>query len=136
MKRKSAGNTPTQIANPDYFTGQVLQDPVIGPDNPSDLRALIVTFAPGARTHWHTHPKGQTIYILQGKGLICTRGGTPEVIRPGDTITFEPGEEHWHGASADTMMVHLAMQQVDDAGSAASWLEPVSDADFLINPKE
>ena len=136
MKFKAVGQRPTQKGNPDYFTGDVLQDPVIGPDGLTDLRALVVTFAPGARTSWHTHPKGQTIHILQGTGLACTRGGIPQVIRPGDTVSFEPGEEHWHGAAPDTMMVHLAMQEVDEAGSAASWLEPVSDADYLIPPQD
>ena len=87
-------------------------------------------FDPGARTAWHTHPFGQTLYVLSGKGLICRRGETPQVIRPGDTIWFEPGEEHWHGAAPDTGMTHMAMQEKDDSDSAATWLEKVSDADY------
>lgn len=134
MKHIAAGKRPTSKANPDYFTGDVWQDPVIGPDGQTDLRALIVTFAPGARTHWHTHPQGQTLFVLQGVGLACTKGAQPQIIRPGDTITFEAGEEHWHGAAPDTMMIHLALQEVDAAGSAATWLQPVSEADYGSSP--
>ena len=110
MQRFPNASRPTRKADPAYFTGDVWQDPVIEAPAPASLRALVVTFAPGARTHWHTHPKGQTLYILRGQGLICRRGGTPEIIQPGDTVWFDPGEEHWHGAGPETAMVHLAMQ--------------------------
>ena len=106
-------------------------EPVIDADAPSRASALLVRFDPGARTAWHTHPLGQTIRILDGKGLICRRGETPQTILPGDTVYFEPGEEHWHGAAPDTSMSHIAMQEADDSGSPVTWLEHVSDADYL-----
>lgn len=130
MKLIPAGTRPTKKATNDWFTGDVWQDPVIEAPAPASLRALIVTFAPGARTNWHTHPKGQTLYVLHGEGLICRRGGTPEVIRAGDTVWFDPGEEHWHGAAQETMMQHLAMQEADDAGRIADWLETVTESDY------
>ena len=130
MKLIPAGTRPTKKATNDWFTGDVWQDPVIEAPAPASLRALIVTFAPGARTNWHTHPKGQTLYVLHGEGLICRRGSTPEVIRAGDTVWFDPGEEHWHGAAQETMMQHLAMQEADDAGRVADWLEAVTESDY------
>lgn len=130
MKHIPAGSRPSTRPNPDYFTGSVWFDPVIAAPAPAMLNALVVRFDPGARTAWHTHPKGQTLYVLSGKGLVCRRGGTPQPILPGDTIWFDPDEEHWHGASPDVAMTHLAMQEADDAGSAATWLEQVSDADY------
>jgi quercetin dioxygenase-like cupin family protein len=90
-----------------------------------------VHFTPGARTAWHTHPNGQTIYVLEGVGLAQRRGGQAEVIRPGDRVFFEPGEEHWHGATATRLMTHLAMLDVDAEGNAATWLEHVTDEDYL-----
>lgn len=130
MKHIPAGSRPSTRANPDYFTGDVWMDPVIGAHAPSRLNALIVRFDPGARTAWHTHPFGQTIHILSGKGLICRRGESPQEILPGDTVFFDAGEEHWHGAGPDTAMTHIAMQEEDETGSAATWLEKVSDADY------
>jgi quercetin dioxygenase-like cupin family protein len=112
-----------------YFTGPVWQEPVIGEGAETDVRALRVTFAPGARTAWHTHPRGQTLHVLSGVGRVATRGGPVEVIRQGDTVWIPPGEEHWHGAAPDRMMCHLAIQESVD-GRAADWLEHVSDADY------
>lgn len=130
MIHHKAGSRPSAAPNPDYFTGHVRFDPVISSPAPARLNALVVHFDPGARTAWHTHPFGQTLHVLSGKGLICRRGDRPQVILPGDTVWFEPGEEHWHGAAPDTGMTHLAMQEMDEAGSAATWLEKVSEADY------
>ncbi len=125
------GSRVATRANPDYFTGEVWMTPVMTVPEPGRLQALMVRFSPGARTAWHTHPFGQTIYVISGKGLICRRGETPKVILPGDTVYFEAGEEHWHGAAPDFAMSHMAMQEADETGSAATWLEQVSDADYL-----
>lgn len=127
-----AGSRPSNRPNPDYFTGDVWMDPIISAAAPARLNALLVHFDPGARTAWHTHPFGQTLYVVQGAGLVGRRGARPQIIRPGDTIWFEPGEEHWHGAMAETGMAHIAMQEKDDAGDAATWLEKVSDADYAL----
>lgn len=107
-------------------------NPVISAPDPSRIASLVVNFDPGARTAWHTHPLGQTLYVLSGLGLICRRGEKPQVIRPGDTVWFEPGEEHWHGASATAPMSHLAFQERDETGEAVTWLEHVSDADYAV----
>ena len=124
-----AGTEPSRLATPDYFTGRVWQDRVIAAPAPACVQALRVTFEPGARTNWHTHPLGQTLHVLSGVGLVALRGQAPSVIRAGDTVWIAPGEEHWHGAGPETMMTHLAMQEAQD-GRAADWLEPVSDADY------
>lgn len=124
-----AGSRPSQRANPDYFTGTVWQDPIIMAPEPARLNALTVHFEPGARTAWHTHPLGQTLHVTQGAGLICLRGEKPNPIHPGDTVWIPAGVEHWHGAGPDTHMTHIAMQEVRD-GSAATWLEHVTDADY------
>lgn len=129
MQIHPAGSRPSRSPNPDYFTGTVRFDPVITPEAPARTGALLVTFEPGARTAWHTHPLGQTLLVMSGLGLAQTEGGPVRVIRPGDVIWFAPGEKHWHGAAPDCAMVHLAMQEELD-GSAAEWLEKVSDADY------
>jgi len=118
----------------DWFTGSVYIDTVAAPSGPSRLSASSVHFTPGARTAWHTHPKGQTIYVLDGVGLCQRRHGPIEVIRPGDRVFFEPGEEHWHGAAATRFMTHLAMLEVDDEGTAASWGAQVSDEEYAAAP--
>jgi quercetin dioxygenase-like cupin family protein len=120
-------STATVKGPADWFTGDVYIDAVAAPAGASRVSASAVHFTPGARTHWHTHPNGQTIYVLEGLGRCQRRGGEIEEIRPGDRVFFEPGEEHWHGATADRFMLHVAMLDVDDAGNAARWLEPVSD---------
>jgi len=114
----------------DWFTGSVYIDPVAVPSEPSRLQAASVHFTPRARTAWHTHPNGQTIYVLEGIGLCQRRGGTIELIRGGDRVFFEPGEHHWHGAAPNRFMTHLAMQQVDDQGSAVTWGEQVTDEEY------
>jgi quercetin dioxygenase-like cupin family protein len=125
-----AGTRPTRPAPAEYFTGQVLQDPIIESPAPARARALRVTFLPGGRTHWHTHPFGQCLHVLSGSGLFQSRGQRAVAIHPGDTLWIAPGEEHWHGAAATTAMVHLALQEADEAGQTARWLEAVSEADY------
>jgi quercetin dioxygenase-like cupin family protein len=124
-----AGTRPSKKASSDWFTGTVWQDPIVDAAAPSRVNALRVTFEPGARTNWHTHPLGQTLHVLSGVGHVASRGQKPQVIQAGDTVWIPADEEHWHGATATTGMVHLAIQEGVD-GSAAAWLEPVSDADY------
>ena len=126
-----AAGRDSKLAPPEWFTGTVYQDPIWTAPDPARLNALRVTFMPGARTAWHTHPFGQTLYVLSGVGRVGTRGGPLREIKPGDTVWIPPHEEHWHGAGPDTMMCHIAMQEAQD-GSAATWLEHVSDADYLM----
>jgi quercetin dioxygenase-like cupin family protein len=114
----------------DWFTGTVYIDAVAKPEGASRLSASSVHFTPGARTAWHTHPNGQTIYVLEGVGLAQRRGGPIEVIRPGDRVFFDAGEEHWHGAAATRFMTHLALLQVDDDGNNATWGDHVSDEEY------
>jgi quercetin dioxygenase-like cupin family protein len=124
----------TNLGPSDWFTGSVYLDPVAAPAASSRVSATCVHFTPGARTAWHTHPNGQTIWVLEGVGLCQRRGGTVEVIRPGDRVFFEPGEEHWHGACASRFMAHLAMLDVDDEGHPASWLDHVTDDEYAAAP--
>ena len=111
----------------DWFTGSVYLDAVAAPADTSRVSATNVHFTPGARTAWHTHPNGQTIWVTEGVGLCQRRGGPVEVIRPGDRVFFEPGEEHWHGAAPSRFMVHLALVHVDDEGIPATWGAHVTD---------
>ena len=129
---RNAGETA--VGPSDWFTGAVYIDAVATPSGASRLSASSVHFTPGARTAWHTHPNGQTIYVLEGVGLAQRRGGPVEVIRPGDRVFFEPGEEHWHGAAPDRFMAHLALVQVDDDGNAANWLDHVTDEEYGAAP--
>ena len=114
----------------EWFTGAVYVDTVATPSQQSHLQASSVHFTPGARTAWHTHPNGQTIYVTEGVGLAQRRGGPVEVIRPGDRVFFEPGEEHWHGAAPNRFMTHLAMLQVDEEGTSATWGDQVTDDEY------
>src|SRR5437867_13027302 len=123
-------STETMAGPSEWFTGAVCVDTVATPSELSRLQASSVHFTPGARTAWHTHPTGQTIYVTEGIGLAQRRGGPIEVIRPGDRVFFEPGEEHWHGAAPNRFMTHLAMLDVDDEGNSASWGEHVTDSDY------
>ena len=127
-------DTATTPGPSDWFTGAVYLDPVAPPSNDSRLSASSVHFTPGARTAWHTHPNGQTIYVLEGVGLAQRRGGPIEVIRPGDRVFFEPGDDHWHGAAPTRFMAHLAMLVVDDEGNAATWGEHVTDEEYAAAP--
>lgn len=134
MEIFAAGSRPTLRASSDWFTGTVWQDPVIEAPEPARVRALRVSFEPGARTAWHTHPLGQTLHVLSGTGRVGLRGQSPRVIRAGDTVWIPPGEEHWHGAAPTTGMVHLAMQEADN-GRTADWLEQVAEDDYLTPPE-
>ena len=118
----------------DWFTGAVYLDSVAAPSGGSRLSVSSVHFTPGARTAWHTHPNGQTIYVTEGICLCQSRGGPIDVIRPGDRVFFEAGEEHWHGATASRFMTHLAMVEVDDEGNPAAWGEPVTDEEYGAAP--
>ena len=114
----------------EWFTGAVFIDAIATPAGSSRLSASSVHFTPGARTAWHTHPNGQTIYVLDGVGRAQRRGGPVEVIRAGDRVFFEPGEEHWHGAAPNRFMTHVAMMQVDEEGNSASWGAHVTDDEY------
>jgi quercetin dioxygenase-like cupin family protein len=127
-------STDTTAGPSDWFTGTVFIDPVAAPSHGSRLAASSVHFTPGARTAWHTHPHGQTIWVTEGVGLCQRRGGPIAVIRPGDRVFFEPGEDHWHGAAPTRFMTHLALQQVDDQGSAVTWGTHVTDAEYEAAP--
>jgi len=116
------------------FTGAVYVDTVATPSGSSRLAASSVHFTPGAHTAWHTHPNGQTIYVTEGVGLAQRRGGPVEVIRAGDRVFFEPGEDHWHGAASDHFMTHIAMHQIDEDGTAVVWGEHVSDEEYGVAP--
>jgi quercetin dioxygenase-like cupin family protein len=118
----------------EWFTGAVYLDQVAAPEGSSRVSASHVHFTPGARTAWHTHPNGQTIYVTEGIGLCQRRGGPVEVIRPGDRVFFEPDEEHWHGAAATRFMAHIAIVEVDDEGHPASWGEHVTDEEYGAAP--
>lgn len=131
----AAGSRPTKKASSDWFTGTVWQDPIVQAPEPARVHALRVTFEPGARTAWHTHPLGQTLHVVSGVGLVGLRNEAPQLIRPGDTVWIPPGEEHWHGAAPETNMTHLAIQEELD-GSAADWLEHVTDADYMKVPQD
>ncbi len=124
----------TLRASSEYFTGTVWQDPIVEAPAPANLRALRVSFEPGARTAWHTHPLGQTIYVTDGVGLVQREGGPVQVVRPGDVVFFEPNERHWHGASPKVGMVHIAMQEARD-GKHVDWAEHVTDAQYLSAPE-
>ncbi|HEU0113235.1 MAG TPA: cupin domain-containing protein [Thermomicrobiales bacterium] len=133
--RITRNDLPTQAGPSDWFTGAVYIDSVVTPSGASRLSASNVHFTPGARTAWHTHPNGQTIYVIEGIGRAQRRGGPVAIIRPGDRVFFEPGEEHWHGAAPDRFMTHLALHQVDDAGNSASWGMHVTDEEYLGQPR-
>ena len=118
----------------DWFTGDVYIDAVAAAPAPGRVQANLVHFTPGARTAWHTHPLGQTIFVTEGIGLAQRRGGQVEVIRPGDRVFFAPDEEHWHGAAATRFMAHLALNEVDDEHVAANWGDHVTDDEYGAAP--
>jgi quercetin dioxygenase-like cupin family protein len=124
-----AGSRPSGEGQAGWFTGRVRIDPLVAAEPPSRLAGALVTFEPGARTAWHTHPLGQTLIVTAGLGWAQREGGPREEIRPGDVVRFSPGERHWHGAAAQTAMSHIALQEALD-GRTVDWLEPVSDADY------
>jgi quercetin dioxygenase-like cupin family protein len=118
----------------EWFTGTVFIDAVAAPSGQSRVSASSVHFTPGARTAWHTHPNGQTIFVTEGVGLAQRRGGAIEVIRAGDRVFFEPGEVHWHGAAPRRFMTHIAMLEVDEKGTSATWGPHVSDTEYSAAP--
>jgi quercetin dioxygenase-like cupin family protein len=128
------GATPSGKGPADWFTGTVRIDPLFGPD-PDRVGGGLVTFEPGARTAWHTHPLGQTLVVTTGLGWVQHEGGPIEEIRPGDVVWIPPGERHWHGASATVAMSHIAIQEKLN-GEAVTWLEHVTDAQYLGTQKD
>jgi quercetin dioxygenase-like cupin family protein len=128
---KITRNRPDSNAGPaSWFTGSVFIDPISAPPAPSRVRFNSVHFTPGARTHWHTHPLGQTIHVIEGVGRAQRVGGPVETISAGTTVYFEPGENHWHGAAPGTFMTHLVVQETDESGTDVVWGEPVTDAEY------
>lgn len=134
MKITPAGHAPSRPGAPDWFTGRVRLDPLFNPEAPDRVQGALVTFDPGARTAWHTHPLGQTLIVTAGLGLCQSDGGPVRAIRPGDVVTFAPGERHWHGAAPDRGMSHIAIHEVQD-GRSVDWMEPVSDTDYAAAPE-
>jgi quercetin dioxygenase-like cupin family protein len=116
------------------FTGSVFVDTIAALSESSPIGAASVHFTPGARTAWHTHPNGQTIWVTEGVGLCQREGGQIEVIRPGDRVFFEPGENHWHGAAPNRFMTHIAIQQADENGNPVTWGEHVTDEQYEQAP--
>jgi quercetin dioxygenase-like cupin family protein len=129
MEIKRAGSQPSGKGPEEYFTGTVRIDPLSSPPEPARIAMALVTFEPGARTAWHTHPLGQTLIVTAGCGWARREGGPVEEIRPGDVVWFAPGEKHWHGATPTTAMTHIAIQEKLN-GSPVDWLEKVSDEQY------
>lgn len=129
MKITRSGTSPSNPGPEDYFTGTVRIDPLFQAEEPGRTSGAHVTFEPGARTAWHTHPAGQTLIVTFGRGRVQRDGGPVEEISQGDVVWFPAGEKHWHGADADTAMSHIAIQESID-GTPVTWLEKVSDADY------
>jgi quercetin dioxygenase-like cupin family protein len=129
MDIKRIGSQPSGKGATEYFTGTVRLDPLFEAPDPARVRATNVTFEPGARTAWHTHPLGQHLIVIAGCGLAQRWGGPIEQIRPGDVVWFPPGEKHWHGATSTTAMTHIAIQEALN-GKSVEWLEKVSDEQY------
>jgi quercetin dioxygenase-like cupin family protein len=126
----------TRSGPSEWFTGAVYLDQIAAPSPPARLRGYSVHFTPGARTAWHTHPLGQTIFVTEGMGYAQRRGGPIEIIRAGDRVYFEPGEDHWHGATPNRFMTHLALHEVDENGTDADWGAHVTDDEYNATPAE
>lgn len=129
MDIERAGSKPAEKGPAEYFTGAVRIERLASPPEPARVAAALVTFEPGARTAWHTHPLGQTLVVTAGSGLVQREGGPVEAIRAGDVVWFPPGEKHWHGASPTTAMSHIAIQE-RQGGSAVHWLEHVTEEQY------
>ena len=130
MEIKRNGSQASGKGPADWFTGAVRLDQPFAGTEPARVNGAVVTFEPGARTAWHTHPLGQTLVVTAGLGWVQKEGGDREEIRPGDVVWFSPGEKHWHGATATTAMTHIAIQERLD-GKAVDWMEHVTDAQYL-----
>jgi quercetin dioxygenase-like cupin family protein len=129
MEIKRSGSQPSGKGPAEYFSGTVRVDPLFDAHEPARVRGASVTFEPGARTAWHTHPLGQTLIVMSGLGWVQRWSGAIEEIRPGDVVSFPPGEKHWHGATATTAMTHIAIQEALN-GSPVDWMEKVSDEQY------
>nr|BBH92315.1 cupin [Thermogemmatispora argillosa] len=129
MEIRRSGSQPSQQGPAEHFTGRVRIDPLFEAQAPGRVRTISVTFEPGARTAWHSHPLGQILIVTAGCGRAQRWGGPIEEIRPGDVVWFAPGEKHWHGAAPTTAMTHIAVQEQLD-GRTADWMEPVSDEQY------
>jgi len=129
MEIKRSGSRPSGKGPAEYFTGAVRIDPLFEAPEPARVRGASVTFEPGARTAWHTHPLGQTLIVTSGTGWVQRWGGPVQEIRPGDVVWFEPGEKHWHGATRSNAMTHIAIQEALN-GSPVDWMEQVSDQQY------
>ena len=129
MDVRQSGSVPTRRQPKESFTGVVWQDPIIEAPAPARVRAGRVSFEPGARTAWHTHPLGQTLHVISGVGRVQATGGPIREIKAGDTVWIPPNEKHWHGAAPNTGMVHIAMQEALD-GKHVTWMEYVTDAEY------
>ncbi len=134
MDIRRSSDTPMRKANPDAFTGTVWQVPIVEAPEPARVRSVHVTFEPGARTAWHTHPLGQTLHVLSGVGRVQAKGGPVREIRPGDSVWIPPDEKHWHGASPEHGMVHVAFQEALD-GKHVEWMEKVTDEEYAVAPE-
>jgi quercetin dioxygenase-like cupin family protein len=129
MKIQKASSIPSDKAPPEYFTGTVRRDMMLSAEEPGRVSTGFVTFEPGARTAWHTHPAGQMLVVTAGRGWVQADGGERQDVTPGDCVWFPAGERHWHGATSTTAMTHIAITEAVD-GSAVTWLEHVSDEDY------
>lgn len=130
MKVKGSGETASRKGPAEWFTGTVWIDQIVEAEPPSRVRLARVSFEPGARTAWHTHPFGQVLHVLTGSGLVQEEGGPVRAIHPGDTVEIPARKRHWHGASPSHTMVHLALQEADSDGVHVSWMEHVSDEQY------
>ncbi len=133
MQITRSGAQPSGKGPTEYFTGPVRIDPLFSAPDPARVAGASVTFEPGARTAWHTHPLGQTLIVTSGLGWVQREGGPVEEVRPGDVVWFPPGEKHWHGATATTAMTHIAIQERLD-GKAVDWMEHVTDGQYRAGP--
>ena len=129
MEIKRTGSQASGKGPAEYFTGTVRIDPLASPPDPARVAMALVTFEPGARTAWHTHPLGQTLIVMSGCGRAQREGGPIEEIRPGDVVWFSPSEKHWHGAAPTTAMSHIAIQEKLD-GSTVTWMEQVTEEQY------
>ena len=134
MEIKTAGSQPSAKGPEDWFTGTVRIDPLFDRGEPARVSAASVTFEPGARTAWHTHPVGQTLYCLSGVGRVQRDGEKVQELHPGDTVMIPPDVRHWHGAAPDRLFAHLAMSEITESGAGTTWLEKVSDTDYTKPP--
>jgi len=129
MDIKKSGSQPPRMGAEEYFTGKVRIDPIIEAPEPARVRSASVSFEAGARTAWHTHPLGQTLFVTAGRGRVQRWGEAIQEIRPGDVVWIPPGEKHWHGAAPDTPMTHIAIHEAKD-GKVVNWLELVTDEQY------